>query len=328
MNKNILNQNWPSVLPLFKEYKTLGIQIWKHDQYAENKCQGPYIRDWFERDNYRVLPWHPSRLGHELRAAHYAYFWILIFKDALDSLLGLIATGESFVERLDSDLKKHFLSEQHHLPQTPMQPSNFTDNIRCYTTLEPRFDESFALTKLILPTTVTGQVSNNQSLNIPWKIDLYDKLDRRTDIIRGIEVNGDHDKKMILYGNKDMQPLSLYTYIKRHGKLLPHLFFSSTDNSPLTMKILSAGYIFFCQCQGYGLNEYPPKFTYFWLGNTEVYLTRISAAQATEIERSLKNPLSERKVFQFDKGWLIIVVVVVEIDYDDDDVRARAQARI
>lgn len=49
---------------------------------------GPYVKDWFERDGKGILPWHPSRLGHELRAAHYAYFWTLIFKDALDSMLG------------------------------------------------------------------------------------------------------------------------------------------------------------------------------------------------------------------------------------------------
>lgn len=65
------------------------------------------------------------------------------------------------------------------------------------------------------------------------------------------------------------------------------------------------GYVFFCQCQGYGLNEYPSKFTYFWLGNTEVYLTKLSAGLATRIETSLKPSKFLREPFEFDKGLLV-----------------------
>lgn len=216
MNKNIISGKWTAVSALFRDYKTLGIQVWKHDYYVGSKCRGPYVKDWLERDTYRVLPWHPSRLGHELRAAHYAYFWILIFKDALDSLLGLIATGEPFLEREDDELKKHFLSEYNHIPLTQTQPSNFSDGLRCYTTFEPRFDETFALFKYVLPTIMKGE-SVNKTRN-PWKMELYDRLDHRMDTIHAIEINGDHDKKMVLYGNKEMQPLSIYAHIKRRGK--------------------------------------------------------------------------------------------------------------
>jgi hypothetical protein len=57
--------------------------VWSHSHYEAYKCHGPYVKNWA----CCSASWHPSLLGHELRAAHYSYFWLLIFKDALNGLL-------------------------------------------------------------------------------------------------------------------------------------------------------------------------------------------------------------------------------------------------
>eukprot|EP01035_Chromulina_nebulosa_P022823 gene22823-29557_t len=69
-NKGNLNA-WASITPILQDYKTLGIQLWNHGHYVAYKCRGPYVPDWDCCNGYE---WHPSIRGHELRAAHYAYF--------------------------------------------------------------------------------------------------------------------------------------------------------------------------------------------------------------------------------------------------------------
>lgn len=39
MNKNQLD-GWTAVMGILKEYKTVGLQIWKHSHYADYKCSG------------------------------------------------------------------------------------------------------------------------------------------------------------------------------------------------------------------------------------------------------------------------------------------------
>ena len=43
---------------------------------------GPYIPTWMEG----AASWHPSVIGHRLRAAHHSYFWLLILSDAIQGL--------------------------------------------------------------------------------------------------------------------------------------------------------------------------------------------------------------------------------------------------
>ena len=49
---------------------------------------GPYIRNWMEG----AASWHPTVIGHRLRASHHAYFWLLILRDAISELLRAVST--------------------------------------------------------------------------------------------------------------------------------------------------------------------------------------------------------------------------------------------
>ena len=45
-------------------YSTAGVQTFLHSGYDRFRCQGPYIPAWKGKN----VMWHPSLLGHELRA--------------------------------------------------------------------------------------------------------------------------------------------------------------------------------------------------------------------------------------------------------------------
>ena len=66
-----------------------GIQLWDHSDYENSKCHGPYIPKW----NSGVASWHPSELGQELRAAHYSFYWLSVYKDALQTVHHHTCTG-------------------------------------------------------------------------------------------------------------------------------------------------------------------------------------------------------------------------------------------
>lgn len=51
-------------------YKTAGIQTYLHKGYQTVQCKGPYVPQWKGRN----VMWHPSVLGHELRAGRHVYF--------------------------------------------------------------------------------------------------------------------------------------------------------------------------------------------------------------------------------------------------------------
>ena len=133
---------WSANVEMFKVYKTAGIQMWKHDHYQSYKCLGPYVKDWGEG----AASWHPSLLGHELRAAHYSYFWLLVFRDALNELIGITDVAHKL-----ASVKKHIESEHKHIPAKPISSSNFADNLQCFTTFQPLNDEGSSLFKLVIP---------------------------------------------------------------------------------------------------------------------------------------------------------------------------------
>lgn len=99
-----------------------------HEKYA---CQGPYIKEWMEG----AASWHPSVIGHRMRGAHHAYFWLLNLAEAIADLKGLLS--HRVVDAIEKDV-------DHRLGKllTPMGPprhrTDFPDDAKCYTDYEPR----------------------------------------------------------------------------------------------------------------------------------------------------------------------------------------------
>jgi hypothetical protein len=145
---------------------------------------------------------HPSKLGHAVRAAHHAYFWLLIYRDAVRELLA----GADDITTLTAKINKHSSSEKKHLPDAPLYGGYYPDSLQCYTSYEPRNDPSLHLQDLIIqPST--------------WKTDIMELLlDKMPEIIQKARSRGYLDYKYMVYGNKDNGPLNLKFNTKGTGK--------------------------------------------------------------------------------------------------------------
>jgi hypothetical protein len=190
--------HWSSMEDMFKAYKLAGLQLWNHGHYEKYKCHGPYVATW----QCCSVSWHPSRLGHALRAAHHAYFWLLVYREAVKELLA----GTDNIAALTAKIAKHTSAEKKHLPTAPLYPSRYSDSLQCYTSYEPRNDPSLHLNSIIIQPSA-------------WKTDIMELLlDKLPEVIEKARGRGYLDYKYMVYGNKDSGPLNLKINAKSTGK--------------------------------------------------------------------------------------------------------------
>ena len=234
---------WSAMLDLFRQYQTrAGVQVWDHASYAEYKCTGPYLAEW---QNQGVASWHPSLLGHELRAAHYAYFWLLILQDAVAELKkNLTGSAAQSLPALGAQIKKHIEVERKHVPSKPLYPTLYSDNMQCLTTYEPKHDPEANLKARILTPPAGGK---------PWTGKIFEEM---TDpgILTKARSRGYLDFKHMLYGNKENAPLSIKISIGVPGGGG------------------KGGTGFLCQPPG-NWGKLPNGFRNFWEVDTQVFLT-------------------------------------------------------
>ena len=257
-------QPWGAMLEVFKNYQTrAGIQLWDHQSYKDYKCTGPYVPEW---QNQGVASWHPSLLGHELRAAHYAYFWLLILKDAMNELQKNL-TGEAAmsIASLSASVKKHIDLERKHIPSKPLFSSpggfyTFPDAIQCITTYEPKHDPGAELKKYIV-----GGLEAAEG-GIPWTGKIFEEL-TDSNIITKARSRGYKDFKHMLYGNKNSLPLHISITITKPG----------------------GGTGFLCQPPG-NWGKLPNGFKNFWEVGTQVFLTTDVGSAASPFKFSTSSP--------------------------------------
>merc|ERR1711871_52676 len=230
LNKNEITK-WHVLLDILKSYKTAGIQVFSHTHYEKYKCYGVYDKDW----GCCSASWHPSLKGHALRAAHYAFFWLLAYKDALNELHDKLNTNgtETFQTYMEK-VTKHIQHEHAHIPKMPLFGTNVSDGVNCYTNFEPRYSNGTDLKSLIVP--------NGHK----WNLAIFEEF-VDTNIIKKARKRGYLDYKYMFYGNTTSGPLSLNIHVEKEG------------------------YIFVCQTPG-NWGKLPPGFTHFWDVNTPVYV--------------------------------------------------------
>ena len=168
--------------------------------YSDYKCKGPYVANW----GCCAASWHPSKLGHQLRAAHYSYFWLLIFKDAINSVEKLLGSEGSVAAAL-AKVQKHFSRETKHMPAAALNPSKFSDAMRCLTTYEPRADPEAHLADHVIPAD-----------NSKWERQILEYFMEKQ-VIAKAKMQGYKDFKYMLYGNKESGPLSFKITVKKRG---------------------------------------------------------------------------------------------------------------
>eukprot|EP00602_Paraphysomonas_sp_CaronLab_P001966 CAMPEP_0185021022 /NCGR_PEP_ID=MMETSP1103-20130426/3684_1 /TAXON_ID=36769 /ORGANISM="Paraphysomonas bandaiensis, Strain Caron Lab Isolate" /LENGTH=466 /DNA_ID=CAMNT_0027552295 /DNA_START=242 /DNA_END=1639 /DNA_ORIENTATION=+ len=230
VNKGAVRQHWNVLVDVIDKYRGAGIQVWNHGHYEEYKCHGPYIPDW----GCCSAPWHPSKLGHELRAAHFSFFWLLIFKDAINTIL---SHSDQNLEGFQALVEKHIKAEVHHIPPAPIYPSPY-NGVQCYTSFQPRANDDFSLEGLVL---------RNNDGSKGFELAIFEML-TDPNIIKKAKSQGYRDFKYMLYGNKESGPLSL------------------------SAKVTAPGNSFICQPPG-NWGKVPKGFKNFWECDTEFYLT-------------------------------------------------------
>lgn len=204
MNKGDIG-SWSAVSSMFQAYKMAGIQMWQHTHYSSYKCHGPYVKTW----GCCSAGWHPSKLGHELRAAHYSYFWLLIYKEAIVSVQKLLAEGGTLKSVYDKVLK-HQKHEHKYIPPAAMYPSEFSDNMQCHTMFEPRADPDSDLALSVI---------TNGDTRPTFKKIIFEEL-MQPDIIVNAKLKGYKDFKYTLYGNNESSPLSFFINVAKTGTAL------------------------------------------------------------------------------------------------------------
>merc|ERR1711871_698316 len=220
---------------ILSNYKIAGIQLFQHSSHEQYKCLGPYVKNW----QCCSASWHPSLLGHELRAAHHSFTWLLIFKEAIKSLIQEIP--KHGIPALYEKASKHIAKEASFIPEVALYKSKVSNEMQCFTNFEPRANPSASnLTQLVV--NMNG-----------WKENVFENFISES-ILRKSRERGYKDVKYLLYGNKDSGQLSLQIDLKK------------------------SGYVFLCQTPGEwgklpGPNPIAKKgFKNFWDAGTKVYL--------------------------------------------------------
>lgn len=220
---------------MMDKYKAAGIQIWVHGEYKDYMCHGPYIPTW----GCCSASWHPSIQGHALRADHTAYFWLLIFKDALNTVKDKLSGGKS-IESVLEEIQKHIHGEAKYRPTDTLVPTKYSDALRCFTSFQPRVEDSRSLEALVIP---SGDGKPG------FQMEIFENFGDKG-IVPKARSRGYKDFKYVLYGNKNSGPLSF------------------------KIEVLTAGAAFICEPPGNWGKLYD-GFDHFWNPeiNTEMYLT-------------------------------------------------------
>jgi hypothetical protein len=221
---------------LIDKYKAAGIQIWVHGEYKDYMCHGPYIPTW----GCCSASWHPSKEGHALRADHTVYFWLLNFKEALNTLKEKLKDGRS-VETVLEEVQKHIHGEAKYKPTDPIVATKYSDNLRCFTSFQPRIEDSRSLEALMVP---SGDGKPG------FQIEIFENFGDKG-IVPKAKSRGYKDFKYVIYGNKDSGSLSL------------------------KIDIVTSGTAFVCEPPG-NWGKYYAGFDHFWNPDlkTEMYLTK------------------------------------------------------
>ncbi len=270
MNIDLINKGeWSGQSKMLHSYQTMaGVQVWSHHHYESYKCRGPYTRDW----QCCSASWHPSKKGHQLRAAHHSFFWLAIFRDAVIEILN---DKDSLIQQL-ALIDHHISKEGRHSPEAPIYKSIYTDDMQCINTFMPKHDWAADLRRHILPfpprtpprpsflqtmlrtgremkdaadpNPLTTPEPVSGSIGGGWEMNIFEELTDKG-IIAKARDRGYKDFKYMVHGGDLSQPLNIRIEIKK-----------------------GAGTFLLCEPPG-NWGKMPPGFKTFWEAETKVYIT-------------------------------------------------------
>jgi hypothetical protein len=267
-NKDEYHRAWGFVAGISKLYHGAAIQTFQHEKHTDYACLGPYIKNWSEG----AASWHPSVIGHRLRASHHAYFWLLIYVDALEEMKKVLAHRSP--EAALKDVRHHADTLYHPMPSTAKHQTPFVDNMTCHTDYQPRSIQSASLKSLVLSGLASEEPVQDYASSGPgWHYIIYeDIVDKH--LVQRSKLMGYLDYKYLLYSGESSGPLSL------------------------KLDIESPGPVFICQTPGIW-GALPKGFSEMWSADLQVYITHnvVNASKGFEFnkENAKKSSLSYDK---------------------------------
>lgn len=201
-------------------YKASGLQVYYHNDYKKAyQCRGPYVHQWASGN----AGWHPSVLGHRLRASHHAVVWISVFKDAVSELLHL--TSDSPAVRL-SDLQRNvsatleeFWVANAPLPAKKLHETPFADGITCWNNYAPRSDTTTSLTDACVNKDLKKSLQSGQLESDDWLMVVADRIYYGDgDWMRNQKI-GYLDHKEAIIGSSKSGVISFKFQAKQRGRM-------------------------------------------------------------------------------------------------------------
>jgi len=163
-------------------------------------CEGPYIKNWMEG----AASWHPSVVGHKMRGAHHAYFWLLNYAEAVVELKALLS------HRVLDAVEKDVVHRLNKLvaPMGPARhPSEFPDEAQCFTDYEPRPVREASLKAKVL-SGLEVEAAAGVEARAGWKHMIYEDIVDHNLVLRSLKMEY-HDFKYLIQGDKSSGPLSI-----------------------------------------------------------------------------------------------------------------------
>jgi len=241
-NKDEYHRAWGFVAGVSKNYHGAGIQTFMHLKHEDYACLGPYIKDWMAG----AASWYPSVIGHRLRAAHHAYFWLQIYLAALQDLRMLLTRRSISAALLD--VEKH-LKHLYKPMSEPKHQTAFADNMTCHTDYQPRSIQSASLKDLVIFGLKDTNAANPESTSSGggWEFIIYEDIVDKNLVRRS--------RRMVYQDYKYL----MYTASENAGPL------------SLRLKIEQSGPVFICQTPGIW-GALPKGFEKLWENKLNVYI--------------------------------------------------------
>eukprot|EP00601_Ochromonadales_sp_CCMP2298_P021469 CAMPEP_0173311706 /NCGR_PEP_ID=MMETSP1143-20121109/23688_1 /TAXON_ID=483371 /ORGANISM="non described non described, Strain CCMP2298" /LENGTH=435 /DNA_ID=CAMNT_0014253745 /DNA_START=123 /DNA_END=1430 /DNA_ORIENTATION=+ len=193
-NKQLVSKSWKFMAPYMHAYHGAGIQLFSHRSEEDYACKGPFIPSFQDG----AASWHPSVLGHSLRASHHAYFWLRAWSEALSDLRN--QTSHRVVGAVQKDVVSRLGRLQ--APRGKAQhKSDFPDDATCYTDYEPRPVREASL----LSTVISGLASNTSNTTPTngkgWTYQIYENIVNK-ELVEKSQQMQYLDYKYLLWGDK------------------------------------------------------------------------------------------------------------------------------
>jgi len=244
LNRDEFHRAFGFVGSIDKNYHGAGIQTFQHLKHEDYACQGPYIKEWMKG----AASWHPSVIAHRLRASHHAYFWLLVWHEAVREVAGLAA--HRAVDAILKDVEHH-LGTLYPPMHAAVHKSAIVDDMKCFTDYEPRFVREVSLRDRV----VAGLAKEDAAADSAgWRFSIYENLVDKKLVETSLR-QGYQDFKKLMYGNVASGPLSLSLSVTKDGPVM------------------------LCQTPGIW-GKLPDGFVHFYESKAEMYVTLAVADKA------------------------------------------------